>query len=75
MAVFEIGADRYVGGCSNCPAVVQLFFQRRLSVRFTQGKCKAAAGGGECFEAQALQQARGARIPRIGNDKSFRFSM
>jgi len=69
VAIFEIGADGQVGGGGKTRGVLEHGFGADRAIRPAEGECKPGAGGGERLEAELLQQARRAGVPRIGNEE------
>ncbi len=69
-AVLEIGVERKVG-CRRKLAIVHEHIVHRLpAIRITLRMGMTGAGGRQRLEAEALEIARAADIPRIGNDEA-----
>lgn len=68
--VGEIGVDRHVDGRGDGAEMGQHLIERHGAVGPSRRPGEARAGGGERLEAEALQVARAADIPRIGHDEA-----
>jgi len=69
-AIFQIGIDRQVGGLRNRPAIVEDHGKARIRAAERIGDAKA--GGCQRLETHGGEQPRGARVPRVRDDKGAR---
>ena len=69
-AAFEVGVHGQVGGGHHVPQMREGRVARDAVVRTRARPGEAGTGRGERLEAEALQIARGARVPRIGNGEA-----
>ena len=72
-AVLEIGIERHVGRFRQFAEMRQHLIAALRAVGIALRMGLARARRRQCFEAQALQIARAADIPRIGNDEAAGF--
>ena len=67
--IFEIGADRKIGGCGNRGAVREGFLALYFAVAAAEGEGEAGACGGESLETETGEHASRTCVPRIRNDE------
>ena len=67
--IFEIGADRKIGGCGDRGAMREGFFAFYFAIAATEGEGETGACGGESFETETGEHAGRTCVPRIRDDE------
>jgi hypothetical protein len=67
--IFEIGANRKIGGCGDGGAMREGFFAFYFAIAATEGEGETGACGGESLETETSEHAGRTCVPGIRDDE------